>query len=214
MPRIIRVPAYAKRFCRVNFAISFSFANRCKHSRAHHQHDRSSTATSNPPMFSNATNRGFAVPQNPSSPRARSPPIIHSLLPHGRLPSPKAFYQVLRKDVLIFTTTHQNQLEHPHRLNNTSNLHLRHGVLDNRSRRRAEEYGFGREDMGIHGGSGYDTGIRGRILHVGCQDQRRECGNSRMGIVGARGQRAADYQLGICESLASQERQLQRYTAS
>ena len=174
-------------------------------SRAHRQHDRPSTASSKPHTFSNAANCGFAVPQNSSSPRPRSPPIIHGVLPHGCVPSSKSFYQVLRKDVLVFTATHQDQLEHSRRFNNTSNLHLLPGILDNRNRRRAEKHERRREDMGIHWGSGNDTGIRGRVFHVGCQDQRCECGDSGMGIVGACGQRAADYQLGVCESLAPQE---------
>ena len=199
------------RFRRVQLAISSSLANRCglwtrrlllKNSRAHRQHDRSSTASSNPHTFPNATNCRFALPQNPSAPRPRSPPIIHSLLLHKHLPGFQYFRQIFRKDVLIFTTTDQDQLKHPRRLNDTSNFHLRPRILDNRSRRKAKEHGSGKENIGIHKGSEYDTGICCRIFHVGCQDQRRERGDSRMGIVGACGQCAADYQLGVCESLA------------
>ena len=47
--------------------------------------------------------------------------------------------------------------------------------------------------MGIHRRARDDASVRGRILHMGCQDQRYECGDSRMGIAGACGQRAADY---------------------
>ena len=35
---------------------------------------------------------------------------------------------------------------------------------------------------------------------MGCQDQRHECRDSRVGIAGACGQCVADYQLGLCKS--------------
>ena len=54
--------------------------------------------------------------------------------------------------------------------------------------------------MGLHWRARYDAGVRGRILCMGCQDQRYECGDSRMGIAGACGQCAADYELGVCTS--------------
>ena len=51
--------------------------------------------------------------------------------------------------------------------------------------------------MGIYRRAGHDASVRGGVLHMGCQDQRYERGDTRMGIAGACSQRAADYQLGV-----------------